>query len=219
MSVSYNALVDRIQRLLSDTAGTAYSAALLNDGVCHALDAILAWVPDRSYYDIAGDGVKRSFDLPDNFYEIEAVIDKVQGNIIARAVFAPGQYFGTTMHASNTWRLTTDDKITFAQIPTSDETFEVWYTRYWDHPAVAEGENPSDQDLPVPAWVDCALAYAATAYCLIPTAIASSDVRQWNTRVDSGTPEENPVMRTVDWLYKQFINEMNTNPRHPKATL
>jgi hypothetical protein len=48
--------------------------------------------------------------------------------------------------------------------------------------------------------------------------MSAAAIRQYNQRVDSGTPEDNPLATRVERLLRLFELEMNRHPAWMKAT-
>jgi hypothetical protein len=71
------------------------------------------------------------------------------------------------------------------------------YFRIWRTPL-------SDDDrMEIPQFLELPFAYFVAAFALEPVGTQAANVRQWNRRQDSGTPEDNPALQQV----RHFISQ------------
>lgn len=203
---------NRVGRLLSDVDFNAYSEDLFYDGLSAALDAILPWVPKTANMAITGDG-SADYDLPDDLYQVEVVVDDASGEILPHANLIPGYFVGENIEDVNDWIEYPHGSVSFSKEVSVGETYTLYYLAHWSKPSASD-EN---DDLEAPEYTHLAVILYTTAYMLQPAAISASEVRQFNTRVDSGNPEHNPMQKTTAYLLKLFSEEMNRHPRHQKA--
>ena len=205
----------KVVRLLGQTSIESIDGGqdLVIDAVAAACDAILPWVPKVNTIDLIGDGSKIIFDLPVDLYEIQAVTDD-SGKIIPHSILIPGHYIGGSAE-DNDWLEYPDKQISFSMAPESGEVFTVYYLAYWTKP---DSGTPASTVLEPPDFSITGMSFFAAAYCLLPQAISSAEVRQFGTKVDSGTPEQNPLLRSVDYFLKLFSNEMSRYPKYTRAT-
>lgn len=202
-------LQGKILRLLDDLAGDTYSEDDQISAIEDAHIAILPWRPKPMTYDITGDGTATAFTLPTDLYEIQAVIVQETGETLPRAVFFPGSYHGEDIDPTNDWIEYPNGSITFSKVISSGDVYELWYSAYWTVPA-----DMSDLTIALepPNVVLTGMAYYSAAQLLLPGAIGSAEIRQWNIEVDSGNPEHNPVRDAVTYLMNLFQQEMNRVP-------
>jgi hypothetical protein len=205
-------LRNRVGRMLNDTTLEGYDEGLFYDALNAALEAILPWVPKTSIYEIEGDG-SSSYELPDDCYQIEACLDDATGQLLEKAQLIPGHYRGEATQ-ENDWLEYPHGHITFSDTLSVGETITVYYLAHWDKP---QDKNQLNDILEPPVYSHHGIALYATAYMLFPSAISASEVRQFNTKVDSGNPEHNPMQQSATYLLKLFTDEMNRHPRHQKA--
>jgi len=64
-----------------------------------------------------------------------------------------------------------------------------------------------------PAWAEEALIFYTLALSLVPAFQATADVRQWNERVDSGRPTDNPLLQSFNALVKQYHETLSLWPK------
>lgn len=76
-------------------------------------------------------------------------------------------------------------------------TVEIVYDKLWT-------ELVDDADIvPVPLWLEEALTFYAASSALAHLASASGDLSQWDTKIDSGNPEHNPLLKLSDFYQKR----------------
>lgn len=205
-------LRSRVGRMLTDPDFDGYDADLFYDGLAVALDAILPWVPKVSVETITGDG-STSYTLPDDCYQVEAILSDNTGELLPRAVLVPGYSIGDNIEAENDWLEYPHGSISFSKALASGETYTLYYLAYWTKPTA----NDLEDDIEPPESTVLGLVLYTTAYMLTPSAISASEVRQFNTKVDSGHPEHNPMQVTTKFLLRLFAEEMNRHPKYQKA--
>lgn len=211
---TYEELQGRILRMVGDSAGTFYSQDNLQDAINAAFDAILPWCPKLGTSTITGDDSTASFSLPAGCYDVEAIVSST-GEVLARMVFAPGSFFNNSTIHENLWVYAPDNKVMFAVPPSSDTVYTVHYlqqwTRYTENSIPAAAIDPPD-------WTCTGVTLYAAAYLLLPQALDTANLRQYAmARVDSGTPEHNPLQKAITYLLTLFSQEMNRHPRYQRA--
>jgi hypothetical protein len=207
-------LRSRILRLLGDPNGAGYSDEILLDSISSALDAILPWTPKTASETLTGDGTTRVFELPADLYEVEAIIVETTGEVLPGAILVPHGNFGVGITSTNDWLATPSGSITFSYAPGSGVIYNLYYLAYWTKPTTF---NDLTLILEPPAQSLIGLTLYSTAYCLLPEAVGASEIRQFGTRIDSGTPEHNPMQKTALYMLDLFQREMNRHPKHQKA--
>lgn len=183
-----------LEYLVDEQMDVATAAAAANA----ALRAVLPFVPKRSIATLTGDSVTTSFDLPDDFYWIDAVVDS-NGNVLPNLRPHDAEYVGPNY--GNAWMLYPEGKITFTTAP--DEDVTLYYYAVW-------GTIPEDltAQFPTPDYLINALLYYGAAYYLVPGSVSSAEIRQYATKIDSGNPEDNPVGKQVQFMLGMFENEI-----------
>jgi len=172
--------------------------------------AILPWMPKTAKTSLtAGDTV---YALPDDFYAVEAVVIQSTGEIVPQAMFAPGSFHGANISGNNDWIEYPAGSLSFSKELPGD--YDLYYLAVW----TPLGDTP-DEDLTLepPNASMTGMAFYSAAYALQPQAVNTAEVRQFNTRVDSGNPEHNPLQDAALYLLKLFQNEMNRHPKHQRA--
>ena len=111
------------------------------------------------------------------------------------------------------WHLFPQGKITFNQAIKPVQGALIYYAANWAKPI-------QDSDvLEIPDYAITALTYYAASDILLAKAITSASVRQYNTRVDSGNPEDNPVLQTCKYLQAQFVVACQKLPQIQRGTI
>lgn len=207
---SLTELKARILRILNDPDGAGYTDTLLLDSVNAAQLAIMPWTPKTASETITGDGTEVSFDLPEDFYDVDAVLIDSTGEIIREAFLDAGATHGDNIEEDNDY-LILGNEIVFSKAIDAAATYTLYYRANWTP------LEDDDDTTECPAFVHYALCLYAAAYALLPTSVTSGEIRQFGTKVDSGNPEHNPVQRTVEFLMRMFAQEMNRHPTHRKT--
>jgi hypothetical protein len=196
----------RVGRMLKDEQITD---ELIFDAVDAALDAILPWQAPRATQVITGDGTNKTFALSDDLYEIDA-IQADDGEFLPIATLAPGLFRGASAGGENDWIEYPTGTLSLSKAPANDASVTVYYRAHWTKPA---NESNDDFVLTVPKYLEYPVALYAAAYALMPKSAQSANIRQFNTKVDSGNPGHNPVADRMTFILKLFRDEMNSHPR------
>jgi hypothetical protein len=201
----------RIHRILDDADETKYTDELIDDGINSAFDAIMPWCPKLAtfVYDYtSGSDSGTLFDLPSDFYSAEAVYDS-SGVPIQPATLTPHTFRGSSVQI-NDWLIYPQGQLSFSVTLTENVT--LYYLAYW--PKLTDRNS----NVGIPSHLLSAICFYASAYCLIPEGISSAEIRQFNTKVDSGNPEHNPVAIRVNELLKLFELEIKRHTAYMRAS-
>jgi hypothetical protein len=206
----------KVRRILGDPGGAnaLYDDALLADGVLEALIAILPWVSKESTSNLAGNGSTSEFALPPDCAEIEAIWSESQQQFLPKAGLFPGTPWLNGESSSfdqNSWLEYPSGKVSFSIAPLASEKMRVFYSAYW----VAPSEQTDE--LEPPAYALPGIAYYTAAYALAPKAVSAANVRQYNTKVDSGTPTNNPMVDMSKYMLQRFETEMGRCPMRQRG--
>jgi len=200
----------RILRMLDDPEGGGYPNELLFDGMCAALDAILPWVPKTAITTLACDGTLTAFALPDDLYDIESLV-AYNGEVLPRISLSPGNFLGVNAPNPYSWLEYPAGSVSFGKAPPDAVT--LYYLAYWDKPETYDANFV----LTTPGYAIHGLALYSMAYALNPAAVGVAEINPYKTKVDSGTPEHNPLQRSVTFILEAFTREMNRHPKHMRA--
>jgi hypothetical protein len=207
---------NRVLRLLGDPQGAQYEVSLLDDALASALIAVCKWVPKTQNTALAGDNSKLEFDLPANLYRITAVLDSSNDFFLPQTNLTPGISPGVGKASNNQitgndWIEYPEGHITFANAPSGSIT--VYYGAIWKYP------TEDNEALETPSFLLTAITYYCCGYVVSNNALASANTRQYNVKVDSGTPSENPLRDMATYFFKLFENEMNSLPARVRGVM
>jgi hypothetical protein len=112
--------------------------------------------------------------------------------------------------AEQSWVEYPEGHIAFMQ-PLSTSGAKLYYSGMWAKPAL-------DADsIEAPAITHVGIVLFAASYCLLSKASASANIRQYNTKVDSGIPIHNPEAEMSTYFLRRFEAEMNRHPSRAKG--
>jgi hypothetical protein len=158
----------------------------------------------------ASSGSGGVYPLPDDVYDIQSVRIGT-GKYIPKATLASGTNRPTSLTACD-WIETPKG---FLSISASSEyvtdNLLVNYLGYWPKPIAAESI------IYVPRIGHMGMIYYSASIVITPTVVDISTLGPFKIRVESGTPEDNPMMRTSEWFRQLFLQEMKMMPPYQKA--
>lgn len=205
-------LKSRTLRLIGNSSGEGIEDGLIIDAISAAFDAILPWIPKLATSYLTGDGALKAFDLPADFYSMDAVVYRETGEVLAQAIFAPLSYYGEDIEATNNWLLLPTGKLSFSKTPDTGQIFDLYYCATWTKPTIDTNES---EELEPPSYLEYAIALYSAAYILMPDTVSySTGIGPYKTKVDSGNPEHNPIQKQLNFLLSQFAAEIGRHPRH-----
>jgi hypothetical protein len=201
---TFSEVRDKVYRVLADPSASQYGAALIDDGIVAALEAILPWVFKRSSVILEADGETTEFELPVDLYRITAVFDADSGLYLKQNTMSAGDSPGSDLNSNQDWMEYPELNLSLANAPDSDIT--VFYGATWAVPEADEDE------LETPAWCTRAIVFYAASYALLEKSSSAANIRQWNVQVDSGTPVMNPMKDMSTYYLERFRIEMERMP-------
>lgn len=207
---------------------------LVLNGINAALIALLLYLPNRKATKISIDSIgdtSPSFftvKLPSDVYQVDSVFDNfdkiwlkhlvIKGGDVLEASQVPSWFEYPQGYLSLTPKRL-DDRLN------DIKDLVIFYFSNWDYIVATQSGNTtiepyddaSDIELQTPPFADNAIVYYACAYCLTSSATNTSSLRQYDTRIDSGTPTDNPVKDIANLMMLRFSNEVKTFPVIEKA--
>lgn len=182
-----------VKRLVQDDTVTD---PIILDGILAGISAIATRVPRQVAVDVVADGTTKVFALGNNVIAVETVWNPNDGVFYERFPFGSGAVFSGPQQ----WFERPAGTINFLSAPKSD------LVAY----CVADYDRPSamDDDIPVPDRLIGALGYYVAAYVVSPEASGVSQIRPYGTRIDSGDPEDNPLLNMTLFFMHLFEREM-----------
>jgi len=93
---------------------------------------------------------------------------------------------------------------------------QVFYYSYY--PQIID---PEDKNLiiPIPAWSVKGVLLLSSAYMQFPKVISDSTLNQFNTGLDSGNPEDIPLILAIKFLRDQYEEEMRHWPKQKRELM
>lgn len=202
----YTDIHQRVRNLLKGTEAT-YPNELILDGINSASKALLPWLPKKKveYITVTSGSL---IELPFDVYRVDAVYSEQDSFWLKKLSLTSGNAIASTYpmwmeYPSGFISLSLD---TYEGVP-----LKVYYFSTWDE-IVIEDFNASEEVLGTPAFADLAITYYACAYCLTSAATSTAQLRQFNTKIDSGNPEDNPLKEMSNLLMQRFMNEVKLFP-------
>lgn len=198
----------RVRTLLKGGAGT-YSDALILDGINAGLNAILPWLSKRAVEQGIVVTSGSLIDLPDDVYLVDAVYSQTDGSWLKHWSITPG----ATLPSNPLWVEYPSGFLTLTSDCT-DEVMDVYYYTTWTE---VESSGSAVDNLDTPPFADLAIIYYATSYVLASSAVSAAQLRQFNTKIDSGSPDDNPLRDSSNMLMQRFMNEVKLFPALERA--
>lgn len=208
------ALKDKIYRVLRDPSYVLFADNVVYDAIVAAHAAILPWAPKRSEITLtsgSSPNTQTEFALPSDCYQIEAVQRVEDGLYLERALLEAGSVRNVTRVTSIDWIEYPFGTLSLSDEVNEDDTIIVHYHGTWDPPA-----NIALATTEVPDFLIPGIVFYAGYYCLISASVGAAQIGQFDTKVDSGQPEHNPLQQSCIFLYKCFLDAMNMLPTYRK---
>lgn len=204
-----------VENLLSSAMQSTNASDLVFDGIVSAHRAILPYVPNIKETTISGsDG--RMFVLPDDVFSVESVYDPTTTSVLDKARLTPGSRWGSSNSSEAQWLSIPNGYVSLNRtLPSGGYILGLVYSALWEAPS-----EPSDTDfvLTVPDYAIFGMALFAASYVLAVLSTDTAQLRQYNTRVDSGNPTDNPVQNSSEFFKRRFIEEMSRMPTIVRIT-
>lgn len=212
MATTYAQLVERVARLISDPDVETYAEEMYHDAVCAAHDAIIPWLPNYKSVTVdVSSGSGGVYALPSDVYDIQSVRVGT-GKYLPRATLAAG-----TARSISTvdldWIENPKGYLSLSRSDLEDD-IDVHYLAYWPKPSLPTSTSFA---IVVPECGHMGMIYYAASIVVVPVVVDISTLGPFKLRVESGTPEHNPMKQTSSWFRELFIQEMKMMPPYQKA--
>ena len=153
--------------------------------------------------------------LPDDFFEIASLYDSTNLKLAGQPTFKVGYDF-TNPARTEYWIWNNNLYLNAPAMPTS---VDLYYYAFWPD-VIYKVETDGavtiyEGDVLVPSWSITALLHLTTAILLQPKSVQSAMNREYNIKIDSGTPDDNArrsQAREHLWWYRELLKE------HPVQT-
>lgn len=181
--------------------GEQTSAEILKAATIAALHAVASRVWKPAELTIAKDVT--SVDLPDDFIDVVGVYLADLGAFIPEVGMNSGDKY--VLGSGNAYVMFPDGKITFTN-KVGTNGGKLYYSAMWTEPSddTDEIEAPASTHHPIVLFI--------VSYVLAANAVASARIRQYNTRVDSGQPDDIPAKTMSEYFLKRFESELARIP-------
>ena len=191
-----------IGRKVNDPGATKYAASLLDN--FNAAQRILAATHTGLTLasDYTGDGETTQFPLPSNCVSnrIHGVYDVTEDIWLTKVFFYPGQALDEGYYV---WP---DGMINFSPAIADDSVYRLHYVAYYPE------MTGDDSEIVIPNWaIEAAVLYTA-GRTLEDYGSQMAILGQFRTRVDSGNPEDQPVLTLSRRYIEQFYELLNRHP-------
>jgi len=198
----------RVRQYLKVSSIT-FSDQLLLDGINAGMKAIVPWLPKKKVAQCLTSGSMVA--LPDDVYLVDALYSPDNSywlpHMTIRSGPAPSASLPMWMEYPNGYISLTSENL-------DGKYLDVYYFSDW---VEATTTGSATESLDTPSFADLAIVYYACSYCLVSGAMQSSQLRQFNTKIDSGNPDDNPLKEMSIVLMQRFMNEVKLFPPIEKA--
>jgi hypothetical protein len=203
---TYQGFTQKLERIMGDT--DHFSDDLLYDACLAAHEAILPWAAKRASTTLTGNGSASAFSLPIDVFRVITVYDPDENLFLPQGHLGP--LYTRLQEPEIDWIEFPEGKLSFSEVPVSGRELTVYYLANWTIPA---SKTDTAFVLVTPRAALQGMLYYAASVCYVPEALLTSRTRVRQARVDPGSPEDNPLERTVEHLLKLFHDEMKRLPK------
>lgn len=190
-------------------AGSGVTADALLSGIQAALRAltIKQWKPSSVVIPVDEAGVS-DIETPADFISVEALFDEENQIFLPRLLFSAGS--SLVQEEQNAWIDYPYGKISFMTSMTLGG--KMYYSAHWTVPTL-------DTDtIEAPLVAMNYLSLYATSYILMGKASAQAEIRQFATKVDSGTPVMLPAKDLSHYFLQRAEIELKNVPNMQKGS-
>jgi hypothetical protein len=97
-------------------------------------------------------------------------------------------------------------KISFSRVPASGQTIKLYYVAYY--PAIVD----DDTLITVPRWAEEPIKLYSAASAIESKSVKTGNLRQYNTKRDAGSPEDNPLLRLAEHYMARYERILAEHP-------
>lgn len=217
-----------LQDTPKDGVSFKYTDTLLYSILSMALSSLASHTCRESYFAISdttlkGDGVTNYnmatdtvFELPSDVYEDFERTAVVYYTTIGstKRFFLVDLYGSPNTNNHHYWLV--NDQLHLSKAIGASSTLHLYYYGYWSLPSSATDDAFV---MDYPRWADHAVYLLMATNTLTATAVRTSFITRFNSNEDSGNPEHNSLRQQQEWMYKQYLNEINSVPRQKRNQL
>lgn len=213
MSLTWAELRTQAKRLLQDNKSTGtprWSNDQLLDYASWALNSLCAHTALATATGFTCDGVASAFTLPNNFYEEVTRSGAVYIDDGFSVSYLNPVPIWKHAGALNGYYLNPSNILNTVMVPSNGSILTIYYFASYPIPV-------NDNDLILaPAWATAALVFAIGSYAHSSYATKTASIRQWNTKSDSGNPEQNPIEDMSRVYYERYQMELLQVPNQQR---
>ena len=208
---TYAEIEQMVYLALGDPSQATYESALVYMGIEAAHYAICPWIPKMSTKVLTSGSTPNTLDtfvLPSDVYDLLAVREDDTDLLLPKATLDSNELFGSVTTNDKFWILNPHGYLVTSWEITSGDTLSAYYMASWTPPI--SGDDTAIVEIPLIAVMGAI--YYAASQCLSAKSSVSSQIRQFNIKVDSGVPTNNPLMDSAKYYYDLFLNHMKLMP-------
>lgn len=203
-------LKTRILALLDDADGGTYGDALVTEAAQAAIRQATEYYPKLAKVTVTSIDATFRATLPADVHSVDAVLDLESFNLMPKAGLTVGDFHGENIEV-NDWHLYSAGYVTFSKEPESG--VDIFYRAFYTEPTLDE------DTLDTPDILFNMLAYRGCFECCMSAAASAANIRQFNTKVDSGTPVHNPLIDMAKYFNLQYHNAAKMLPDLEKPSV
>lgn len=189
-------------------AGSTTPAPVLLKGIHAGLLALSSRYWKSAVLEVSADSALTLVNAPADLIGIEAFYDAALAVFIPEKLFQVNQGL-TGSQIQNSWYQYPAGKISFASALTKGG--QIYYSAHWALPTDDTDEVES------PSMCSTFIVLYAVSYCLLRKANEQAEIKQFATKVDSGTPITLPAKENSDFFMKRALAELQLIPMKQKG--
>lgn len=193
--------------IYDDLHGVQTNSLTLKNGVVAAISASCTRVWKQAIIDIPEGST--SLALPSDLIEVEGVRDGNTNKFIPRVPVKVNQIF------ERGWITYPNGFVTFTTA--LEKGGKLYYSALWNVPSEDVYGNIDDFEFDFPFSLYTPIMYYTAHFALLTRASQGAVIRQYNTKVDSGDPLDNPLLQVAQKLHQQFEIELKRIPETQKG--
>jgi hypothetical protein len=213
-------LKNRCLRLLQDTARDAatYTDEDMVDYVNSALVDVAAHTARKKTQEIVLEEPATTLSMPDDFMANGPVAIQVQGlywQLWQPITWHPDETLPTPYSfslSSNAYYEWPKGTLNFLWLVPANTKLRLQYYAYWE-----EVEDDSSVFTFRHRWLIDALQWNILSKACLKIALQAANLRQYNIKVDSGVPEDNPMLKVSREFYRKFLDKLAENPPQDRS--
>lgn len=201
-------LGEEVEEGSSPIAGTVTPASVI-EAACHAgLLALSSRYWKSAVLEVDADEEELEIEAPADMISVEAFYDNNLSVFIPNVLFRVGESI-TGSQIQNSWYDYPGGLISLTNPPTAGG--KIFYSAHWALP------TDDDDELESPNMCLTFLQLYAVSYCLLRKANEQGEIKQFATKVDSGTPITIPAQLLSDFYMKRALAELQLLPMKQKG--